>query len=191
MTKELVVKLLVRHHGQAAKHKTEVSRKWFSLTDSYGIDIKPGVPEVVILAATVIVDQLSHEDQEARADPVHAGQDITKTSNAMAAGAAVAVASTAPMPQQNLGPLPQGWIQQIDQATGKPFFVNTMVNPPQTSWTDPRMMQQAPPPQMMAPPAALAPLPAGWVEQRDPATGKSFYVCTLTNPPTTTWTRPM
>jgi uncharacterized protein YxjI len=43
-----------------------VSKKWFSLADSYGIDIVPGEDDVLILACAVVVDQACHPDDESR-----------------------------------------------------------------------------------------------------------------------------
>jgi uncharacterized protein YxjI len=39
----------------------EVSKKWFRLRDTYGVQIEQGQDEVLILAATVAVDQLCHD----------------------------------------------------------------------------------------------------------------------------------
>lgn len=39
----------------------EVSKKWFRLADVYGVQIEPGADDVLILAATVAVDQLTHD----------------------------------------------------------------------------------------------------------------------------------
>jgi uncharacterized protein YxjI len=41
-----------------------VSKKWFSLADTYGIDIEPGEDDVLILASAVVVDQACHPDDE-------------------------------------------------------------------------------------------------------------------------------
>lgn len=38
-----------------------VSKKWFRLADSYGVEIAPGQDPVVVLAATVAVDMMAHE----------------------------------------------------------------------------------------------------------------------------------
>src|SRR5215211_34058 len=38
-----------------------VSKKWFRVRDSYGVEIAPGQNEVLILAATVCIDQMSHD----------------------------------------------------------------------------------------------------------------------------------
>lgn len=39
----------------------EVSKRWFRVADTYGIQIAPGHDDVLFLAATVAVDQLSHD----------------------------------------------------------------------------------------------------------------------------------
>ena len=38
-----------------------VSKKWFRVRDSYGVEIAPGQNDVLILAATVCIDQMSHD----------------------------------------------------------------------------------------------------------------------------------
>jgi len=38
-----------------------VSKKWFRVRDSYGVDIAPGQDDILILAATVCIDQMSHD----------------------------------------------------------------------------------------------------------------------------------
>ncbi len=43
-----------------------VSRKWFSLSDSYGVDIAEGEDDVLILASTVVIDQICHDGKEDR-----------------------------------------------------------------------------------------------------------------------------
>ena len=39
----------------------EVSKKWFRVRDSYGVEVAPGQNDVVILAVTVVVDIMAHE----------------------------------------------------------------------------------------------------------------------------------
>jgi len=39
----------------------EVSKKWFRLRDSYGVEVAPGQDDIVILAVTVAVDMMAHE----------------------------------------------------------------------------------------------------------------------------------
>ena len=38
-----------------------VSKKWFRVRDSYGVEIAPGQNDVLILAATVCIDQMAHD----------------------------------------------------------------------------------------------------------------------------------
>jgi len=45
---------------EAGGHKVaEVSKKWFRVADTYGVEIEPGQNDVVILAATVAVDMMA------------------------------------------------------------------------------------------------------------------------------------
>ena len=37
----------------------EVSKKWFRVRDSYGVEIAPGQNDAIILAACVCIDQMS------------------------------------------------------------------------------------------------------------------------------------
>ncbi len=39
----------------------EVSKRWFSLRDSYGVEVEPGQNDVVILAITVAIDMMRDE----------------------------------------------------------------------------------------------------------------------------------
>jgi uncharacterized protein YxjI len=41
-----------------------VSKKWFRLTDTYGISIVPGADDVLILAAAVVIDLCCHHDRD-------------------------------------------------------------------------------------------------------------------------------
>jgi uncharacterized protein YxjI len=41
-----------------------VSKRWFRMRDTYGIEIAPGENDVVILAAAVAIDQIAHDDAE-------------------------------------------------------------------------------------------------------------------------------
>jgi uncharacterized protein YxjI len=38
----------------------EVSKKWFRIADSYGVEVAPGQNDLVILASTVAVDMMAH-----------------------------------------------------------------------------------------------------------------------------------
>ena len=42
------------------KKIAEVSKKWFRLRDTYGVEVAPGQNDVVILAVTVAVDMMAH-----------------------------------------------------------------------------------------------------------------------------------
>jgi uncharacterized protein YxjI len=37
----------------------EVSKRWFRITDTYGIEIAPGQEEALLLAVTVCIDQMT------------------------------------------------------------------------------------------------------------------------------------
>lgn len=41
----------------------EVSKKWFRVADTYGVDIIPGVDDVLILACTAIIDMMITEER--------------------------------------------------------------------------------------------------------------------------------
>jgi uncharacterized protein YxjI len=39
----------------------EVSKKWFRVADTYGVEIAPGQSPVLMLAVTAVLDQMAHE----------------------------------------------------------------------------------------------------------------------------------
>jgi uncharacterized protein YxjI len=39
----------------------EISKRWFRIRDTYGIEIAPGENDALILAATVCIDEMSHD----------------------------------------------------------------------------------------------------------------------------------
>ena len=43
---------------QGGREIAEVSKKWFRVRDSYGVDIQPGQDDALILAITVVIDQM-------------------------------------------------------------------------------------------------------------------------------------
>jgi uncharacterized protein YxjI len=45
---------------QGGQKVAETSKKWFRLRDSYGVEIEPGQNDILILAATVAIDMISH-----------------------------------------------------------------------------------------------------------------------------------
>ena len=39
----------------------EVSKRWFRVRDTYGIEVAPGQDDALILAVTVCIDQMTHD----------------------------------------------------------------------------------------------------------------------------------
>jgi uncharacterized protein YxjI len=48
-----------RHGSEVAR----VSKKWFSMSDTYGVDINDKEDDVLILASTVVIDMACHGDR--------------------------------------------------------------------------------------------------------------------------------
>ena len=46
--------------GEGRDKVAEVSKKWFRLRDSYGVEIEPGQDEAVILMIVVAIDEMAH-----------------------------------------------------------------------------------------------------------------------------------
>ncbi|MDP1821656.1 MAG: LURP-one-related family protein [Archangium sp.] len=46
-----------------------VSKRWFSFTDTYGVEVEAGEDPVLILASTVIIDMICHADASKKAKP--------------------------------------------------------------------------------------------------------------------------
>jgi uncharacterized protein YxjI len=44
------------------KKIAEISKKWFQIRDTYGVEIEPGYDNALILAITAALDQMAHED---------------------------------------------------------------------------------------------------------------------------------
>ena len=42
----------------------EVSKKWLSLTDTYGVEIDEGQNDILILAIAIAIDMMAHDDNE-------------------------------------------------------------------------------------------------------------------------------
>ena len=49
---------------QGRKKVAEVSKKWLSLTDTYGVEIDPGQNDILILAVAVAIDMMAHPDKK-------------------------------------------------------------------------------------------------------------------------------
>lgn len=47
--------------GEGRNRVAQVSKKWFRLRDSYGVEIEPGQNDVLILAVAVAIDMMAHE----------------------------------------------------------------------------------------------------------------------------------
>ena len=41
----------------------EVSKRWFRVADTYGVEIRPGQNEVLLLAVTAVIDQMTSPDR--------------------------------------------------------------------------------------------------------------------------------
>ncbi|MFN8482361.1 MAG: LURP-one-related family protein [Anaerolineae bacterium] len=46
--------------GEGRAQVAEVSKKWFRVADTYGIEVDPGQDEIIILAVTVAIDMMAH-----------------------------------------------------------------------------------------------------------------------------------
>ena len=46
--------------GEGRSKIAEISKKWFRIRDSYGVEIEPGQDDIVILAVAVCIDQMAH-----------------------------------------------------------------------------------------------------------------------------------
>ena len=45
-------------------HKVaEISKRWFRVRDTYGVEVFPGEDDILILAATAVVDTMAHPDR--------------------------------------------------------------------------------------------------------------------------------
>jgi uncharacterized protein YxjI len=47
--------------GERRDKVAEISKKWYRLRDSYGVEIDPGQNDVIILAVAVCIDEMTHE----------------------------------------------------------------------------------------------------------------------------------
>jgi uncharacterized protein YxjI len=46
--------------GDGRTHVAEVSKKWFRVADTYGVEVAPGQNDVIILAITAALDTMAH-----------------------------------------------------------------------------------------------------------------------------------
>lgn len=49
---------------QGDRSVAEVSKKWFSWSDSYGVEINDGEDDVLLLASTVVIDMVCHQESK-------------------------------------------------------------------------------------------------------------------------------
>jgi uncharacterized protein YxjI len=42
----------------------EVSKKWFAITDTYGVEVDPGQNDILILAVAIAIDMMAHDDDD-------------------------------------------------------------------------------------------------------------------------------
>jgi uncharacterized protein YxjI len=47
--------------GEGRDKVAEISKKWFRIRDSYGVEIEPGQDDIIILAVAVCIDQMAHD----------------------------------------------------------------------------------------------------------------------------------
>jgi len=47
---------------QGRRKVAEVSKKWFTITDTYGVDIEDGQNDILILAIAVAIDMMAHDE---------------------------------------------------------------------------------------------------------------------------------
>jgi uncharacterized protein YxjI len=58
--KDLEVQGNIVDHEYRIENVAEVSKKWFRIADSYGIEVAPSQNDALILAVAVIIDTMSH-----------------------------------------------------------------------------------------------------------------------------------
>ena len=51
---------------QRRKKIAEVSKKWLSMTDTYGVEIDDGQNDILILAVAIAIDMMSHDEDKKR-----------------------------------------------------------------------------------------------------------------------------
>ena len=49
---------------RGSQRVAEVSKKWFSLRDTYGVEISDGEDAILLLASTVVIDMVCHGDDK-------------------------------------------------------------------------------------------------------------------------------
>jgi uncharacterized protein YxjI len=49
---------------QGRSKVAEVSKKWFSITDTYGVEVSDGQNDILILAVAIAIDMMVHNEEE-------------------------------------------------------------------------------------------------------------------------------
>lgn len=49
---------------QGRKLVAEVSKKWLTITDTYGVEIEPGQNDILILAVAIAIDMMAHDEEK-------------------------------------------------------------------------------------------------------------------------------
>ena len=57
---DLDIKGNILDHEYKIGDVAEVSKKWFRIRDTYGVEIEPGQNDILILAISVCIDQMAH-----------------------------------------------------------------------------------------------------------------------------------
>jgi uncharacterized protein YxjI len=47
--------------GEDREKVAEVSKRWFRVADTYGVEVAPGQNDALILAVTACLDQMAHD----------------------------------------------------------------------------------------------------------------------------------
>jgi uncharacterized protein YxjI len=47
----------------------EISKKWFRLTDTYGVEIEAGQNDILILAVAIAIDMMAHDEDDKKKKP--------------------------------------------------------------------------------------------------------------------------
>jgi uncharacterized protein YxjI len=54
--------------SQGGTRVAEISRKWFRLTDTYGVEVEPGRDDIIVLAVTVCIDSMTGKKENPQND---------------------------------------------------------------------------------------------------------------------------
>jgi uncharacterized protein YxjI len=49
---------------RGSREVATVSKRWFSWTDTYGVEVGEGEDDVLVLASAIVIDQICHEDKD-------------------------------------------------------------------------------------------------------------------------------